>query len=644
MARVPAGSPPPRRPEFGLTRASGRRPDGIVAALTLLFGAVALGGCSVASEDDSLAGTPQNQCEVASDCGGGGTCRAGTCVAEQGQFSTVMFEITAPASATEFSGVRFLKTQTGLALGGDPELKLELDVVSTVKGTVAPTRGSHQKSCSLDYNGGATVPVKLTLTPSERLLGLPTQAYTTNAEKVGSEFSFELKMPAGQYDVYVEPDQDLVAKGNKSAAGPSSSDPCTVVPQLFKSVTIEAGSVALPLVSPPPSQLIVEIEWTAPGTSVPSENALESLDGWSVDVMDPATGRVLSAPAIVKPKLDKDGKPNPDCPDAKAPFCANVEYAPVVGEGTAAGKELVRLRPPDEVLAPTIVLERATLDAFSVGEGVIDQLDGVPQAVSIVGSFVETGAGKLVKGKTTLKFVAKKLGFLNSGTLFAFERSAEASDGAFGVDLLPGEYDVYIVPPPGSGLAQTVRTLEVGKQPLQQKGKTLTVEAASDLAGTALSPTGSPLNGAPVHAIPSPVDIEPLLVAAGTAPLKPQAVTAVVGSDGSFVLQSDPGTFDLSIRPESQSGFAWSVRPNVAVNSPLHELGELKLPLPVAYNGTVSVPGEVVVPGALIRAYVFMTDQGYADDPKDAQSVLQVAEARAEADGTFTLLLPAKLN
>ena len=213
---------------------------------------------------------------------------------------------------------------------------------------------------------------------------------------------------------------------------------------------------------------------------------------------------------------------------------------------------------------------------------------------------------------------------------------------------MPGEYDVYIVPPPGSGLAQTVRTLEVGKQPLQQKGKTLTVEAASDLAGTALSPTGSPLNGAPVHAIPSPVDIEPLLVAAGTAPLKPQAVTAVVGSDGSFVLQSDPGTFDLSIRPESQGGFAWLVRPNVAVNSPLHELGELKLPLPVVYQGEVNVPsgGEenVVVPGALIRAYVFMTDQGYADDPKDAQSVLQVAEARAEADGSFTLLLPAKLN
>ncbi len=600
-------------------------------------------GCVDVAADDENCG----DCGVR--CLGFAECVAGACVAEEGQFSTVMFEITAPASATEFSGVRFLKTETGLALGGDPDLKLELDVVSTVKGTVAPTRGSHQDKCSLDYQGGATVPVKLTLTPSERLLGLPTQAYTANAEKVGSEFSFQLKVPAGEYDVYVEPDQDLVTKGNKGAsgaAGPSSSDPCTVVPQLFKAVTIEAGAVELPLVSPPPSQLIVEIEWSSPGTSVPSENALESLDGWTVDVMDPATGRVLSAPALVRATL-KDGKPNPEsqCPaDPKAPFCANVEYAPVVGEGTAAGKELVRLRPPEDVLAPTIVLERATLDAFSVGEGVIDQLDGVPQAVSIVGSFVETSAGKLVKGKTTLKFVAKKLGFLNSGTLFAFEQSTEADDGAFSVDLLPGEYDVYIVPPPGSGLAQTVRTLEVGKQPVQQKGKTLTVEGASDLAGTALSPTGSPLKGAPVHAIPSPVDIEPLLVAAGTAPLKPQAVTAVVGSDGSFILQSDPGTFDLSIRPESQSGYAWLVRPNVAVNNPLHELGELGLPLPVVYKGKVSVPGNVVVPGALIRAYVFMTDQGYADDPEDAQSVLQVAEARAEADGSFTLLLPAKLN
>lgn len=603
------------------------------ATLALLLGTTLLAGCSVASEDESGAGTPKNECSEASECGPGGTCsKAGVCVAQSGQFATVLFEITAPSSSTEFSGVRFLKTVTDLNPSGDSELNLELDVVSVVSGTVAPTRGSHQNECVLDYEGSSTVPVKLTLTPSERLLGLPTQAYTTNAEKVGSEFSFQLKMPAGEYDVYVEPDQELIAA---ASSGPPNSVPCSVVPQLFKRVTIAAGSVTLPLVSSPPSAINVKVDWPDPGTGDPTKNALKSLDGWSVDVMDPASGRILSAPAVLN---------KADCQKAGDDNCAIVEYAPVVGEGTAAGKELIRLRPPESVIAPTIVLERATLDAFSVGEGVINQLGGVPKPISIVGSFVETADGKLVAGATSLKFVAKKLGFLDSGTLFAFERSVEAKDGAYTVDLLPGEYDVYIVPPPNSGLAQTVRSLEVGKQPLEQTGKTLSVERASDLAGTAFAPTGAPLSGAPVHAIASPVSIDPLLAAAGAVPLKPQAVNALVGADGSFVLRSDPGTFDLSIRPDSQSGFAWLVRPNVAVAKSLHELGELTLPLPVVYHGDVQVPGEVVVPGALIRAYVYLTEAGYSADPSEAHSVLQVAEARADANGAFSLLLPAKLN
>ncbi|MEZ4225607.1 MAG: hypothetical protein R3B13_31935 [Polyangiaceae bacterium] len=599
----------------------GRRLAGLAIAM------LALGGCSVASEDEAGAGIPHNQCEKDSDCGEGGVCMStpGVCVAKSGQFSTVLFEISAPSSATEFSGVRFIQTRTDVPADGTrsgDDFTLMLDLVATVSGSVAPTRGAHQQDCNLDYQGSATVPVSLTFTPSERLLGLPTQSYTAKAEKVGDEYAFHLDMPAGVYDLYVEPDQDLIATASPTA--------CAVVPQLFKDVAIESGSVALNLSAAPPSQLTVTVDWQPPGTADVTENALTTLEGWSVDVMDPTTGRILSAPATLEATADG--------------YITTVDYAAVVGSGTAEGKELVRLRPPDEVIAPTLVVERATLDAFSVGEGKINQLGGVPKAVAVKGSFVETADGKLVEGTTALKFVAKKLGFLKSGTLFAFERDVEAKDGAFDIDLLPGEYDVYIVPPPGSGLALTMRSLQIGKQPLQQTGKTLTVETASDLAGAVFAPTGAPLAGAPIHSVASPVAVDPLLVAAGTAPLKPQAANSVVGSDGGFILQSDPGTFDLSVRPDGQSGFAWLVRPNVAVTSPLHQLGDLTLPLPVSYVGTVSVLDDVVVPNALIRAYVFMGESGYTPDPEQASSVLQVAEARADSSGKFTLLLPSKLN
>ena len=68
------------------------------------------------------------------------------------------------------------------------------------------------------------------------------------------------------------------------------------------------------------------------------------------------------------------------------------------------------------------------------------------------------------------------------------------------------------------------------------------------------------------------------------------------------------------------------------------------MPLPVSYEGHVFVPDSVVVPGALIRAYVFLDDQGYTQKRSGAKSVLQIAETRASDDGSFNLLLPSHLN
>ena len=52
----------------------------------------------------------------------------------------------------------------------------------------------------------------------------------------------------------------------------------------------------------------------------------------------------------------------------------------------------------------------------------------------------------------------------------------------------------------------------------------------------------------------------------------------------------------------------------------------------------------LVAPDALIRAYVYLSDSGYTPKPADAKSVLQIAETRAQSDGSFTLLLPSHLN
>ncbi len=322
-----------------------------------------------------------------------------------------------------------------------------------------------------------------------------------------------------------------------------------------------------------------------------------------------------------------------------------VEYAPVIGDENAAGTELVRLKPPEGVVAPTLVFERGTLDAFQVGKAKINQLEGVPQAVEVSGDLLVGADGQRDESLTgTVKFVATKLSFLPDGTLFAFAKTVQADGGTYSAALLPGEYDVYVTPEVGKGLAVTKSTLTIAASPATQSGKAVSVYASSQVAGVVLGPAGQPVVGASVHVNASPVAADPLLVAAGTAAVKPQGTTAIVGSDGSFIARADPGVYDLSIRAEEGTNFAWMVRPNMTVSDPIHDLGDLSVPLPVSYEGHVFVPDDVVVPGALIRAYVFLDDQGYTQKRSGAKSVLQIAETRAGDDGSFNLLLPSHLN
>jgi hypothetical protein len=123
-----------------------------------------------------------------------------------------------------------------------------------------------------------------------------------------------------------------------------------------------------------------------------------------------------------------------------------------------------------------------------------------------------------------------------------------------------------------------------------------------------------------------------------------RASAALTDGGGGFVLSLDPGTYDLSIQPSSDTGFAWLVRPNVAV-AQSKDLGSLSLPLPVVHRGRVTAPSVGAVRGALLRAYIYMDQTpAYTSDPSAARSVLAIAETRANDEGRYELLLPAELE
>jgi hypothetical protein len=603
----------------------------------LAFSLVSLlsAGCSISAVKDQSLQPTKNQCKTSDDCGSGGVCTGGMCRAAQGKFSTVMFEITPPATSVGgFAGIRFLKTLQRLHTDGG-QLDLSLDNVTDLRGTFVPTKADFQSLLGCTFDTGkasdGSVPGKVTFTSSAGSLGwssgtaMVETSFGPTTGPNGESFSgnrFSVTLPPGEYDIYVEP--TLPANPDKPL--------CNVPPQLFRHQHVEGGKVTLPLVLPAPSQFSMTLS---------QPNGAMSFDGWSARMVDSITDAVLSNPV----KLSSDD-PTAD----PVVYQVDFDYSTVVGgDQKGIGHELIELSPPDGVDAPTFYMDRSALQLMSTTKVEVDQFADLPSPVKLKGTVEENDT--LVPAKATVTLSATDLDGLQNGTLGSYIKSYETdSQGRFSAKLLPGTYHVQVVPKdPGLAAYETIWT--VGATPSVQAGKVLGLDASAKLSGSVLTPAGNdPLVGAPVQAVASPSKSHAsvLEAALGNAPLVPRASSDVVDDKGLFTLRTDPGAFDVSVRPPDGTGFPWLVRSNVQVKSGLEDLGQMKMPLPVVYSGLVSVlPSDAgsAVPGALVRAYIFMdAQQSYTSDPAGATSVLPIAETRADGQGNYTLLLPARLN
>jgi hypothetical protein len=353
-------------------------------------------------------------------------------------------------------------------------------------------------------------------------------------------------------------------------------------------------------------------------------------------MIDQQSGRRLSPTKTIAPP---DGEPADQ-------YAVELDFSPVVGDDTGPGEELVRLSPPEGVVAPAILMERAALELFE-GEAVIDHLAELPEPIVLEGR-VETENAEPVQATVTL--VATELDSLKPGTLASYQQTVEAdAEGRFEAELLPGTYRVLAVPLVDSGLAVFDESWEVASKPQHQAGRTVLLPEGAKLVGNVVSPAGEPVAGASVHAVSSPSNgnVGALERALGEAPFVPRAASVLTRETGHFEVAADPGSYDVSIRPPEEAGFAWLVRPNVPVPEGA-ALGEMRLPLPVVYEGTLLVREDVVLPEALVRAYILLGSDGYADSRDDpdnpAVSVVQVAEVRADSQGHFRLLMPKELE
>lgn len=613
--------------------------------LTLLLSAT---GCSLTSLAERERAIAVNDCGSEQSCPSGSYCSEDRCVAESGTLSTLLFALS--ASADQLAGQQLFRTASVRPDGG--RFTLDLDGVSRVTGTV---QASAAPGCAeaTDFRGpdsmeslrrsrDESIPVRLTFHPIERMLGLPVSSSTTVSKLTGGgmvpdTYPFRLQLPAGRYDVYIQPFDVVVTSLEVAPEG------CALPPELIRGALFD-GEVLFSHRMPLPAHLDLKVKWTDRATT---------LEGWVVDMLEPVTGRVISTRAPLSLPTDTV--------DALV-YSVGLDYLPVLeNDQQVTGNEIVRLSPPDPTKAPSVLFQRSALELFAKGQGVIDQLAAVPNPVSLEGQVIDVDSGAAQRANVTL--TATELLGMPAGTLTAFTRSVQTrEDGTFVLDVLPGTYRVLTIPAQDvnaadAPFAANEVTWKIAASPARQAGRAVALSRARAVTGAVFTPWEDPARGVSISVEPSPGTIvtDVFARAIGELPLVPRSTTSGVSDNGAFELFADPGTpdkpnlFDLSVRPPTASGFPWLLLPRLELGEDTVNVGELQLASPVQLELTAELRGNSqsgdLLSGANLRVYALLDAEGKpTNDAALAKSAVAIAESALDSDARAKVLLPPALG
>ncbi len=574
------------------------------AALAL---AAAAQGCSVqAFDEQAAASSVVNSCSTQAECGPDAQCRSGMCVAALGQLTDVIVEAVPPATAFYGAGDSFLVPVDGVQIA-DFARDLDLPQYANVQGRVSVDFGQ-SSTCVASYDAAdKSLGVHVQITRSEAAWGLPSATYEANSQLAAGGWEFETRVPSGSYDVYVSPLSDCVSE---------------FPPVLVRGLSFQGpGDVPYALNVAKPSEL--------QGTVKIDDPAL--LAGWSVSLLDPSQGQVISTVHTWAAGQATD---------------FTLKYHRVDG-GEAP---LVRVEPPDGIVAPSILWDLSVLDLDGNGQIGLDltslrSLSPVRVKAQVVDGDASPGKIVGVKG-ASVRLRSLTLNYL-SGLSARFDTTVTADEqGQVKVDLLPGRYQVVVFPPDESNLAMTTDEWVVADEPAEQAGRTVEVTTKAVMDGTVLDPlSGNPLVNTSVTATPSAATRTSYLERSLTPPpATPRPGSGFTDGTGSFALTVDSGSFDLAVQPRADSALPWLVRSRLKI--PNGGLGTMTVSFPVPVSGVLRDPKGNPVQQALLRVYAPLGPSGATVpapslDAPGVQGVLQVAEARTDENGQFRILLPA---
>lgn len=589
--------------------------------------------CTVSkSEGDSAPGTAS--CKVDSNCPSNMTCEQGLCHAAYTVISKVLVDVRLPESANlaQYSNMGFV-LEMDVPSSGQRDVILPSLTSLNIRANLSKI-GDRGWGCSYSTSADAVLPIAVTATHRWPVDGMERTVFTASS----SPATFPA-VPVDKYEVYLAP------SGEYQAALSTIDTRCQLPPLLVRDVATSDGSPTV-VTWPAPKVLDVDVQLT---TSNKTQQA--GLQGWQLDLVDPIGARELAVP--IKLAVGVADEKNSDLIHHRA----SLYYNPIASATSPPAKtELLRLKPPDGVIAPTYYASLSSQSLFTTSGQAVLAVGAIPSEVRLTGR-VETQDGA-VPVAADIAATSTSFGDNVSGVWADYHATAHGDvGGEFEIRLPAGQYRVTAVPPNDNVHAIVSTNWTIQASISNQGGRLLTVPPMQAIRGTVDSSVSWGNASASIQASPRQQLSYDSNTGTGAlhsenAGVRTASILFQPAANNAFQLAVDPGTYDLSMR--TPDGVPWVVVPGLAVSADVpSSLRPWVLPLPVPWIGRVRVPSTVTaadgtsldVPRAVIRIFVLLaeTDQPVAST-KDAASIVQIAEARSAADGSFSLVVPDRLE
>jgi hypothetical protein len=164
------------------------------------------------------------------------------------------------------------------------------------------------------------------------------------------------------------------------------------------------------------------------------------------------------------------------------------------------------------------------------------------------------------------------------------------------------------------------------------------------LSGKVVTPDGTPMANASVDLVALGIADVTLAVDDPTVPLYNRSRQGTSAADGTFKIQPDVGSYDVVVKPPSQSNFAWRIIYDVDVASRTAAFATVvDLTAPVAVSGTLHYTDGMksdqrTLASADVHAYTIVNE-----GQPTARSV-EIARTQADDNGKIMLLMSPDLQ